>query len=253
MLSFSNTNGNGASQPIQASSLNVSGAQAAYVVWTPTARQLVQFGGASNTVVQEAARTSTTCYMRGLKENIRVQTSTGVPWLWRRICFRVRGVNAFNSAASKDTPTQPYAVNYETPNGYQRLAFNQSINNQPNSINDQLALLFKGSQGVDWNDSMTAPVDTRRVDLCYDKYRRISSGNNSGVLRDYKLWFPMNKNIVYGDDELGEVEVSNPYSVSDKRGMGDYYVVDILQPGYGGTSADVLTMSFEASLYWHEK
>lgn len=253
MLSFSNTNGVGVSQAVGLGGLNVSGASSAFVLWCPTSRSLVQFGGGSNTTVQEAARTSTTCYMRGLKENIRVQTSSGLPWLWRRICFRHRGALPFNLASSADTPTQPYVNYVETSNGYQRLAFNQSINNQSATQASQTGVLFKGAQGIDWNDYMTAPIDTRRVDLSYDRYTRISSGNQNGILRDYKMWLPMNKNLVYADDEQGEVETTANYSVFDKRGMGDYYVLDIIQPGYGGTSSDILSMSFEASLYWHEK
>lgn len=253
MMTFSNTNGNGLSQSIALGNLNVNGTSAAFVLFCPTARTLVQFGGGSNTIVQESARTATTCFMRGYKENIRVQTSSGLPWLWRRICFRYRGLTPFIAVASSDTPTQPPGNYVETSNGYQRLAFNQYVNNQPGTTGAQKSVLFKGTEGVDWNDVMTAPIDTRRVDLSYDKYRRISSGNSNGILRDYKIWMPMNKNISYQDDEQGEVETTSAYSVADKRGMGDYYVLDIIQPGYGGAAADIITIGYEASLYWHEK
>jgi len=96
-------------------------------------------------------------------------------------------------------------------------------------------------------------VDTRRVDLKFDKVYRISSGNANGVFRERKLWHPMNKNLVYDDDESGAGENGGTFSVNDKRGMGDYFIVDIFQPGTGATATDYLQVTSATSLYWHEK
>lgn len=252
MLSWSNTTNAGATQTLGVGSMYVPGNGYAYSLWLPTGRDLAQFSGPAGSVVQEAMRTATTCYMRGLAENIRVSTSSGLPWMWRRICFKFRGPQ-FYSVAGQDTPTQPWTPWLETSNGYGREWFNMAVNNQPNTLNIINSFLFKGTQGVDWNDILIAPLDNRRVDVAYDKYRRVTSGNASGQLRDYKVWHPMNKNLVYGDDEFGEAETTAFTSVQDKRGMGDYYVLDLFVPGVGGTSTDILAVSSTASLYWHEK
>lgn len=252
MLTWSNTTTSGASVTNSPGAMYVSGNGYAFSIWMPTGRDLSQFSGPAGSVAQEAMRTATTCYMRGLAENIRVSTSSGLPWMWRRICFKWKGPQMY-TVAGADSPTQPWTPYLESSNGYAREWFNLSVNNQPNTLNILNSYIFKGTQGVDWNDILIAPVDTRRVDLAYDKYRRVTSGNASGQLRDYKIWHPMNKNLVYNDDESGETEVTAFTSVQDKRGMGDYYVLDIIVPGVGGTATDLLAISSTASLYWHEK
>lgn len=255
LLTASNTSTTGSTSPTNLGDFYVSATNGAQTLWAPTARTFIQAAGGAATTVQEAMRTASVCYMRGVKENIRIQTSSGLPWLWRRVCFRFRiSQSAFSTVVSGDTPTQAYSPFIETTsNGYERLWFNQAVNAMGNTTYAQNDILFKGRQGVDWYDIMTAPVDTRRVDLSYDKTRRIASGNASGVHREYKLWHPMNKNIVYNDDETGENEEGSPYSVRDKQGMGDYIIMDYFSCGIGGTSSDLLNIRSTSSLYWHEK
>lgn len=255
LLTVSNTTAAAATKPLAVGPLYVSGTGNYFGVWAATGRDLVQYGGGSNTVVQESQRTSTVAYMRGLSEKIRIQTSSGVPWLWRRICFKYRGSSVpFNAAATSDTgQAQPYVAVTETSSGYGRLYLNQFINGMGNTLSAEQAILFKGRQGNDWQDLLTAPVDTRRVDLASDKTYKISSGNANGILREYKTWYPMNKNLVYDDDENGETEETSLWSVDDKRGMGDYYICDIIIAGTGATASDVLQLTSTTSLYWHEK
>jgi len=255
MLSVTNTNPAGASQPIGTGPALVAGNSTARFLWCPTAMNLVAAGGGLPSVVLEAARTSQTCFMRGLSENIRVQTSTGLPWFHRRICFTVKGIEPFLTRADADTgtlPNSPFPY-VDTTNGMQRLWLNMTINNMQNTINEREGVLFKGANGLDWNDILTAPVDTSRVTVKFDKTWTIKSGNANGTVYERKLWHPMNKNLVYDDDESGETEVTSYWSTSAKPGMGDYYVYDIVTPGQGGTSADLLLLQSTTSLYWHEK
>lgn len=63
----------------------------------------------------------------------------------------------------------------------------------------------------------------------------------------------MRHNLVYDDDEAGSGESTSVYSVDNKQGMGDYFVVDIIQAGIGGTSSDLLSINATSTLYWHEK
>lgn len=63
----------------------------------------------------------------------------------------------------------------------------------------------------------------------------------------------MNKNLTYDDDENGGDLQSNFLSTLGKRGMGDYWVIDIFGAAPGATAGSTLVFAPEASLYWHEK
>lgn len=257
-LTFTNTNGSGASTTPFQGSLTLNGANqsgdgtAGYVIFRPTARNLTQFGGTAPSVVQEAMRTATTCYIRGYGEHIRVQTSSAVPWLWRRIVFASK-YSGFWQYGSNDTPTTTNLDYVETSNGYKRAAINQQVNNAANTINQIDDVLFKGAKGVDWQDRILAPVDTRRVDLRSDRTFKLHSGNQSGYFTEKKLWYPVNRNIVYDDDENGETENSTNWSAEDKRGVGNIHIVDLFSPLMGATSSDLLSIQFTGTVYWHEK
>lgn len=250
MLSWSNTASTGASQAVASGPAYVNGVGTGFFLWNATAMDLLAGNGAANVITQESARTSTTCYMRGLSEHVRIQTSSGLPWFWRRICFTIKG--GFNVPADA-TPTQTVRTYQDTTNGMERLWFNNDVNNTPNLKNSLAAVIFKGSQGADWNDFIVAPVDTRRITVKYDKTMTIRSGNANGTVREKKLWHPMNHNLVYDDDEAGDVETGAYVSTASKAGMGDYYVLDMIGAGTGGTTSDLILIQANSTLYWHEK
>lgn len=255
MLSFSNTSATGASQVTAVGPALVPGNATARFLWCATAQDLIAPSGTGGVVSQEAQRTSTTCYMRGLSEHIRVQTSSGLPWFHRRICFTVKGQDPFADRATADTTSSPNPVDpyVDTSQGMQRLWLNMTINNMPNTINERESVLFMGANGVDWNDILTARVDTRRVTLKFDKTWTLRSGNANGTVYERKLWHPMNHNLVYEDDQSGVGEVTSYFSTDSKAGMGDYYIYDIITPGQGGSVADLALLQSTSTLYWHEK
>lgn len=252
MLTVSNTNTAGQSVTPAVNSAYVNATTGGIFVWCATARDLSPGNqGASSTVTQEASRTATSCYMRGLSEKIRVQTSSGIPWFHRRICFTYKGAEPFRTTYTGDTGGPQWMS--ETSRGIGRLWFNAQINNTPNYLNNILSILFKGTEGQDWNDALTAPVDNRRVTLKFDKTWTLQSGNNNGVIRERKLWHGMNRTLVYDDDEGGAFETQSNFSVDSKAGMGDYYVIDILIAGSGGATTDIVRLDSTSTLYWHEK
>lgn len=251
MLSWSNTTITGSSQTVQVGKANAVGTQTNIFLFCPTAMDLTS--PSTHGVSQEAGRTSRVAYMRGFSEQLRIQTSSSIPWFHRRICFTHRGPSFFSTASSNDSPTQPYAPYVETTNGLERLWFNQVINNMPNTINNQQSILFKGASGQDWDDPILAPIDTSRVTVKFDKTWTLKSGNQSGTVYERKLWHPMNHNLVYDDDESGVTETSSHYSVASKPGMGDYYIMDILSAGLGGTTSDLCNIYSNSTMYWHEK
>lgn len=261
MLTFSNTNTVGAQAAISQAPLVVQGSSSGNTLgvchFRPTAMDLFQIDGVTpNPVSYPSQRTASVCFMRGLSENIRIETSSGNPWFHRRICFAAKN-NLFlvpNPADPSGTERSQLATGLvKTSNGYQRLAGNMMLDTLTATMTSQLAVLFKGAQGVDWDDFITAPIDTARVDLKFDKTWVYKSGNERGILRETKLWHSMNKNIYYDEDEVGAGETVSTNSVQDKRGMGDYHVFDLFSQGSSGSSTDLLKVRFTSQMYWHEK
>lgn len=262
MLSFSNTTTAGTPAPIAQNPLTIIGANNGNLVglvhFRPTSMDLASPSGAANTVSLTGQRTATTCFMRGLAENIRIETSSGAPWFHRRICLTSRA-SLFRDIAPGDTSGIERANiasgSIEATNGWQRLA--------ANAINEGAALaatrnvwyseIFKGSQGADWDDYITAPIDTNRIDVKFDKTWIYRSGNESGILKEKKLWHPMNRNLYYNDDENGAGLNTIDHSVNDKRGMGDYHIFDFFSQGSSGGTGDLLKIRYTSTLYWHEK
>nr|WIW72166.1 MAG: capsid protein [Genomoviridae sp.] len=119
--------------------------------WICTARDNT-VGADPGSVFQSSDRTASTCYMRGLKERIQIQTNSGVPWQWRRICFTIKGdyFTQFNESG--------YKLYNETSIGWSRVVSNAGV-----ASNIALALrrvVFRGQEGNDWNNLSPAP---RRV------------------------------------------------------------------------------------------
>ena len=253
MLSVSNTNSAGNSQTVAQGSLFVNATIGyAFSLFCPTARSLTS-AGTTNLSVDVADRTATTCFIRGYRENLRIQTSSPLPWLWRRIVFTSKG-STFNTTSVGDTAqTQKFNPYSDTSIGMGRQWFNLNYNNMPSTVSAFNAVIFKGAVNQDWNDVITAKVDTARISVLSDKTSAIRTSNNNGHFSERKLWYPMNKNIVYDDDEAGAQETTSYYSTDAKPGMGDVYIADYVVPGIGGSTTDIVNFNCSATLYWHER
>nr|QCQ85191.1 capsid protein [Finch associated genomovirus 2] len=212
------------------------------MVFCPTARVSEDQQGVLGSKANTSMRTSATVFARGYRENLTLSTISGRGWQWRRICISMKGDTL--NMGDNDPSTSP--VFRETSQGYMRL-----ITHGPAArVND---VLFKGTQNTDWQDVMTAPLDTRRIKVHSDKLYHIRSGNADGVTRHYKLWYPMNKNIYYEDDETGNEMQPSPFSVENNYGLGDYYIIDFFKSNRGNTDTDVLSIDATGRFYWHEK
>ncbi|AMH87701.1 capsid protein [pteropus associated gemycircularvirus 1] len=220
------------------------GAQPYIIPWVATARTTTVNGTKQGTIATSATRSSTTCYIRGLREDIEINVFTGCPWQWRRIVFFSKGLT--NAVG---TPGSNFYYFNVTAEDYRRTV-NEIYGAYANGLN---AFLFKGTEGSDWNDLMIAPVDTTRVSVLYDKTRTIASGNEEGVIRKYKMWHGVNKNLTYDDDEFGGDETTSNLSTLSKVGCGDMMVVDIFKPRGGSAGEDRMAFKPNATLYWHEK
>lgn len=257
MLSASNTNGSGASDNVQIRPFFVAGNTGyAYSLWNATARSLSTGQAGANLYMDKTDRTSTTCYMRGLREVLRIQTSSGLPWVWRRICFTTKDDLFTASVPGDASPTQPqrtYFDNATANTGMMRSWFNIQINNTPNTRDTYNSVIFKGAEGRDWSNILNAKTDETRIRTMSDTSKALHTGNQSGYFATHKRWYPMNKNLVYNDDESGAAMTTSYTSTQARPGMGDYYILDIFVPGIGGSATDLLNVDSQATLYWHEK
>lgn len=253
-MSLTNTTASGAGNAsLIAGSTYVKGDTAGAYFFCPTARFPSIKSGPAGSMINQATRTSTTCFMRGFNETLKIQTSSSIPWFHRRVCFTTKA-ETFRNYSPSDTPLNTVGMYHQsTTRGYVRTWMNQTVNNTTNSLNLWYGIIFRGSEGVDWDNVSTAPLDSRRIDVKYDKLSTIKSNNERGTVVSRKYWHGMNKNLVYDDDEIADVTAGDSWSVDDKRGMGDYYVLDFFVAGTGSLSGDLLKIDSTATLYWHEK
>lgn len=225
----------------------LNGNNAYMIPWIPTARPAYGSDNLGGQPIEEAIRTSTTCFMRGVKESISIRTADGAPWKWRRICFRMKGDTIFSTTTANartdfiQTGTTGSGVMRPATNWLQTPALAAGIEE----------IIFAGARNYDWSDPFLATLDSNRISIAYDKTTTLQSGNESGFIRTYKRWHGMNKNLVYNDDQQGSEEAVNPYSTPGNKGMGDYYIIDYFRSN--GTPEVQLGLRYNSTLYWHEK
>lgn len=247
MLSFTSTatSGGGLNLAPYLGAAYVNASTNGMFLWNATAQSL----DAQSVIPNQASRTATTCYMRGLSEHLRVSTNSGIPWFHRRICFTTK--SPFQNTDTSGTLVRPTYL--ESSAGVQRLWFNATNNANSSDVNEIYGRVFRGQNGLDWNDALIAPTDPTRISVKFDRTWVYKSGNQVGTHKERKVYHAMNKNIVYDDDESGDAELQSYNSTQAKPGMGNYFVMDIIQALQGGTSSDILRIDSNATLYWHER
>ena len=260
MISASNTNSEGDLKEIGPSPFVVTAdynpstnrGQPHMSIWNATARNIVRNNGSLPNEANDAVRTAQSPYMVGLSERLLIQTTSALPWMWRRICFTFRGDYFRNINSGDPTPGIGYSTWSLLTTGPARQFYDLALE-LPSTQEAFINVIFKGQHNADWTDLMTAKVDTRVVSLRYDKVFKVHTGNDSSYFNRRKLWMPMNKTLMYESDESGDTIIDSAYSVDSKGGLGDYYVVDIVVPGFGGTATDAILIDSNATLYWHER
>lgn len=226
-------------------------------LWNATWRpKLTQLGGAQPTVDDDATRTSTRTWMRGLAERIEIQTSGSAAWEWRRITFTFFSNHFY--LFNDDPLNNGTAVRYniETNTGVNRALtfFNGGNTNDAALVTQLFAYVFKGAQDTDWRNPMTAKTHSDRVRIKSDHTTLIRSGNDAGIIKKYRKYHPMNRTLIYDEDEVGGVVGDGVLSAAVNASMGDYYVLDIFKPTLAAQETEEsLTFAPEATLYWHER
>ena len=217
-------------------------------IWSPTAMDMTRGDGVLGTKEEMSTRTASTCFMKGLSERLRIETSSGLAWFHRRICI----ISHQRELAVNASP----ATYVDTTSGLQRLWRSLSADPSPEAANQLTFLktyLFRGTENQDWNDLITAPIDTNGVKVVFDKTWTLKSGNSNGIVAERKLWHGMNKNLYYDEDEDGSSMRNSYWCAPTMRGMANYFVIDIIMPGTGGTASDLMKITSTSTMYWHEK
>jgi len=195
-------------------------------------------------------RNVTSTYARGYRERINIKLGAGGTWSWRRVVFAMKGPQIRNFWI--DNSLIPPIDGLQDEFGQTTV---RALNTVESPILTQITtLLFEGVQNTDWYDPYTAKVDKTRVTLLYDRVRSFNPGNESGKIINIKQWLPINKNLVYDDDENAQGMTSIPYSTEGKPGIGDVYIWDMVRlesPAQAGTASFQFTP--EGTWYWHER
>lgn len=227
----------------------IDGTNVHVILFNPTHRFLVP-----NNAAYQAFRTSSRPYIKGLLERIDLGPSDGSTWRWRRVVIAMKTRVGLTDTIEANIGAQATAG--ATSYRQVRDLSGQSTGEYQQTNALLQGVMFAGQQGIDYLTPMNAKLDRSRVTVIKDVSRTISSGNELGRPRIVRDWTPVNKTLVYDDDENGLNMVPSPLSVNSRAGIGNIYVVDFFNcPGPGDSSANGSAMTFNpaSTLYWHEK
>lgn len=220
------------------------GATNYHFLFSPSARGKMTNPTTQVTVDDESTRASTVTYAKGYRERINIQTNSALPWSWRRIVFSMKGTLQYFNTGTGLAPQ--YLL---TSSGYVRLVTEMSGSQTAVLQN----LIFDGAQGIDWRDPLDAKTDSTIVTILSDQTRIFTPQTSSGLIKNFRVYYPLEKNIVYGEDEYGGEDPSNEWSTLGKPGMGDVLIYDYIAPKSGNTFSDQMSIDFQGTWYWHEK
>jgi hypothetical protein len=223
------------------------------MLWMPTGRTKETIeGGEQGTVDDVATRTATTVFYRGLRERVQIQTSGSGAWQWRRICFEFNS-NALEWTIPGFLGEAPIPYLFTSSGNMRGLGPGMQAGARGTAyLQHVINFVFKGRQTVDYGSLFTAKTDPSRIKVRYDKLRIIQSHNDTGIIRNYKMWFPMNTNFMYDEDEDAAQQSESVYAAATRGNMGNYYIFDLIFPALSNTDESI-SFDPEATLYWHER
>lgn len=249
MVNVTNTSPSGAALTSSAlGRTTLLGNRVSTFLWCPTARTCFEDVTGNPTQLS-----SPTPYYVGLKENLRIDTNSGRPWRHRRICFTAKqeGLLQLTYANPGGVGWAPYVE--DTTAGWVRPWYDLSVSSNFSSLTSAINnVVFRGTLGIDYDNRMDAVVDSDRIQVKFDKTWLIRPTTTVGSSVSRKLWHPMKQTLVYDQDEEGKVENVTKWSTGNKKGMGDYFVLDVFDC-FAGSTSDALSIGGDSVLYWHEK
>lgn len=220
-------------------------------LWAASARRQGTAGDTWTFKASNSQRQATRVFLKGLREQMSFETDTSAEWIHRRVVF-LEGTRFI----PKNFPSS-VADHHDGTNGYLRAMWPvlnpQGTEPGTSTWNALRGLIYDGSFGNDWTNPFTAKMDSQRITVLYDKIRKIRGGNNGrGTWQMPKYWHPVNKVLVYNDDEEGAAPMfTDPWSSGSKDSCGDLCVIDLFACA-GGAASDHANLGFQSTLYWHE-
>lgn len=207
-----------------------------------------------NNAAYLAFRTDTRPFIKGISEKYQLVPNDAAVWEHRRIVFASKAL--FVAAVLPNIGAQTAANDVNSRRQFRDMS-GVTTGNYTTLQTQLYDVVFEGVDTTDWRNPMLAKVDRARVDLIQDIRYQIFSGNAVARTKYKNYWTSINKTIQYDDEENGLSISPAATSVSDKRGMGNIYVLDLfycvnpVDPLNPGNS--VLAVSSQQTMYWHEK
>lgn len=220
-------------------------------LWHATGRTNQNVPGVYGDKNDISTRTAQNCFIRGLKESYHWDGSDSYPFIHRRIVFSFYGTELVRDRTSAEQGR--YFENNDL-HGYTRsTTIVQNGSNTPGNWprNNLVDLVYAGTEDIDWFDLTTAKTDNKRVRIISDKRRTMISHNDQSVFRVNKTWTPINKTLMYNDEENAGGRNMSHYSADTRASVGDIYVMDVVQLPVNFSAT--ITMNIQSTLYWHER
>jgi hypothetical protein len=210
-------------------------------------------------------RGSNQVYWKGFSETLLIQSTTSDPWKWRRIVFEVQGGGIatglgegwYSGRLNTDIPALGPQTG-EVPENPIGIANTARMSRVMNFMGNTtmvgfLSGLFGGSSGFDRNSGqfISARLDNRQIKIHSDVTRSITSGNDSGVMKTYKIYTPLNKSMTYASTEVGNVESQSGIYAAPASPLGDVYVVDLFTQLNDAPGS--IRITGQSQVYWHER
>lgn len=197
------------------------------IMWCPTARYRHE---------NEEQRNRTTTFIKGFADHLTVTSPNAVVFMWRRIVFRSHVIYS-------------EALSQSTSNG---VIYYRNMNVDQSQAQIMIEDILRGQAGQDWVDAGNAVVDTRQVELISDKTRYIRPEGAFGDIKTFKMYYPINKNMTYDDEERNGGTESSPWAAPG-RTHGNVYVIDLFRSNISTQANAALNLRMQSTLYWHEK
>jgi len=228
----------------------------AIFVWSPTMRPI------NDNTMSDNVRASRDVYHKGFREIFKVETNSAAAFMWRRIVVESKEPAPYEyEGGGMDQPPHAFVPWYTGPSGVARLWYNQygnkaaGVDNKMDDILEQwYSYLFEGTRNNDWAETMIAKVDLDRWKLRFDRTFKLISNNQEGLVRKMKFYHPFESTMYYDHDESGSGTGNQSVVCSQsKKGMGNVYIIDIIEGAFSSDDTDVLRLTPESCAYWHEK
>jgi len=219
-------------------------------LFIPTARLPGPQFGASE-------RNKTRTFSKGYHERITLITNTAAHWMWRRIVFRKIMLPQILQVQAVTPTVNPNIVFNlrDTTRGQMRTTWNMGLGSTPNIDVDNImqSLIFDGTEGSDWASVYNAKTAKRFIKVVSDRTRQLGGAQTAqGRAHRFQEWYPVNRTLVYDDEESGATPDSgSTYSDSSRFTAGDLCIYDTFQC-INGTESDILRFGVEGTYYWHE-